>query len=60
MHALQFSKVGPVANLRLVDLPACKADSASAIDRVIALSDGRAAYEEEDRGQVHGRLVLAP
>jgi NADPH:quinone reductase len=31
-----------------------------AIDRVIALSDGRAAYEEVDRGQVRGRIVLAP
>jgi NADPH:quinone reductase len=31
-----------------------------AIDRMFALSDGRAAYEEVDRGQVRGRIVLAP
>jgi NADPH:quinone reductase len=31
-----------------------------AIDRVFALSDGREAYEEVDRGQVRGRIVLAP
>ncbi len=30
------------------------------IDRVLALSDGRAAYQEVDRGQVRGRIVLAP
>ena len=30
------------------------------IDRVISLADGRAAYEEVDRGQVRGRIVLAP
>ena len=30
------------------------------IDRVIALSDGRAAYEELARGEVRGRLVLEP
>jgi NADPH2:quinone reductase len=33
---------------------------APAIDRVLALADGRAAYDEVDRGQVRGRLVLAP
>jgi NADPH2:quinone reductase len=30
------------------------------IDRVIALSDGRAAYEQVARGEARGRLVLAP
>ena len=30
------------------------------IDRVLALSDGVAAYQEVASGQVHGRLVLAP
>jgi NADPH:quinone reductase len=30
------------------------------IDRVIALSDGRAAYDAVARGQIRGRLVLAP
>jgi NADPH:quinone reductase len=30
------------------------------IDRVIALSDGRAAYEQMAHGEVRGRLVLAP
>lgn len=30
------------------------------IDRVIALSDGRAAYQEVDREEVRGRIVLAP
>ena len=30
------------------------------IDRVLALADGRAAYDEVDRGQAHGRIVLAP
>jgi NADPH:quinone reductase len=30
------------------------------IDGVIALSDGRAAYEEVARGEVRGRLILAP
>jgi len=30
------------------------------IDRVVALADGRAAYEAVDRGQVHGRIVLVP
>ena len=31
-----------------------------AIDLVVALSDGRAAYEKVARGEVHGRIVLAP
>lgn len=30
------------------------------IDRVVALADGLEAYDEVDRGQVHGRIVLAP
>lgn len=30
------------------------------IDRVISLADARAAYEHVDRGQVRGRIVLAP
>jgi NADPH:quinone reductase-like Zn-dependent oxidoreductase len=30
------------------------------IDRVLALSDGVAAYQEVASGQVQGRLVLAP
>jgi NADPH:quinone reductase len=30
------------------------------IDRVLALSDGPAAYQEVASGQVRGRLVLAP
>ena len=30
------------------------------IDRVLALSDGVAAYQEVASGQVRGRLVLAP
>jgi NADPH:quinone reductase len=30
------------------------------IDRVVALADGRTAYEEVDRGKVHGRIVLVP
>jgi NADPH:quinone reductase len=33
---------------------------APSIDRVLALGDGRAAYEEVDRGQVRGRIVIAP
>jgi NADPH:quinone reductase len=38
MRALQFSEFGPVSNLRLVDLPDCQADSASAIVKVVAAS----------------------
>jgi NADPH:quinone reductase-like Zn-dependent oxidoreductase len=30
------------------------------IDRVVALADGRSAYDEVDRGQVRGRIVLTP
>jgi NADPH2:quinone reductase len=30
------------------------------IDGVLALADGRAAYDKVDRGQVRGRIVLAP
>ena len=30
------------------------------IDQVVALADGRTAYEEVDNGQVRGRIVLAP
>jgi NADPH:quinone reductase len=30
------------------------------IDRVLALADGCAAYDEVDRGQVRGRIVLTP
>jgi len=30
------------------------------IDRVLALSDGVAAYQEVASGQLQGRLVLAP
>jgi NADPH:quinone reductase len=30
------------------------------IDRVVALADGRTAYEEVDNGQIRGRIVLAP
>jgi NADPH:quinone reductase-like Zn-dependent oxidoreductase len=30
------------------------------IDRVVALADGRTAYEEVDRGQGHRRIVLVP
>jgi NADPH:quinone reductase len=30
------------------------------IDRVVALVDGRSAYDEVDRGEVRGRIVLAP
>ena len=30
------------------------------IDRVISLANGRAAYEDVDRGQVRGRIILAP
>jgi NADPH:quinone reductase len=30
------------------------------IDRIIALSDGRSAYDDVARGKVRGRLVLAP
>jgi hypothetical protein len=30
------------------------------IGRVIALADGRIAYDEVDRGQARGRIVLTP
>jgi hypothetical protein len=30
------------------------------IDRVIPLSDGRAAYEQVARGEARGQLVLVP
>src|ERR1700693_18897 len=38
MRALQFSKFGPVSNLRLVDLPDCQAASTSAIVKIVAAS----------------------
>ncbi len=38
MRALQFSEFGPVSNLRLVELPDPKADSATAIVKVAAAS----------------------
>jgi NADPH:quinone reductase-like Zn-dependent oxidoreductase len=31
-----------------------------AIDRILPLSEGAAAYEEVDHGHLRGRLVLAP
>jgi NADPH:quinone reductase-like Zn-dependent oxidoreductase len=31
-----------------------------AIDQVFALADGIEAYEEVDRGEVRGRLVMSP
>jgi NADPH:quinone reductase-like Zn-dependent oxidoreductase len=38
MRALQFREFGPVSNLRLVELPDPRPDSASAIVKVVAAS----------------------
>jgi hypothetical protein len=52
MRSLQFIEFGPVSNLRL--------PTAGDRSLVVALSDGRAAYEKVARGEVDGRIVLAP
>ena len=51
MRALQFSEFGPVSNLRLLELPDPKADSATAIVKIAA-----AAISPSDVKNVEGKM----
>src|ERR1700739_1231465 len=51
MRALQFSEFGPVSNLRLAELPAPKADAATAVVEVAAAS-----ITPSDVKNVEGRM----
>ena len=51
MRALQFTEFGPVSNLRLIELPDPKADSATAIVKVAA-----GAISPSDVKNVEGKM----
>src|SRR5207244_7100566 len=60
MRALQFTEYGPVSNLRLVELPDPKADSATAIVKVAAGSISPSDVKNVEGTMEHTTLPRVP
>ena len=60
MRALHFTEFGPVSNLRLIELPAPKADATTAIVKIAAASITPSDVKNVEGSMAHTTLPRVP